>query len=72
MCNLMRECRIKDCLLADKDVLIATKDKTIADIVSANQGDVNCKIEVGQLFVLISMVHVIGYYGAISVLQGDL
>ena len=72
MCNLMRECRIKDCLLADKDVLIATKDKTIADIVSANQGDVNCEIEVGPLFVLISMVHVIGYYGAISVLQGDL
>ena len=72
MCNLMRECRIKDCLLADKDVLIATKDKTIADIVSANQGDVNCEIEVGHLFVLISMVHVIGYYGAISVLQGDL
>ena len=42
----MRECRIKDCLLADKDVLIATKDKTIADIVSANQGDVNAEIEV--------------------------
>ena len=72
MCNLMRECRIKDCLLADKDVLIATKDKTIADIVSANQGDVNCEIEVCHLLVLISMVHVIGYYGAISVLQGDL
>ena len=70
--NLMRECRIKDCLLADKDILIATKDKTIADIVSANQGDVNCEIEVCHLLVLISMVHVIGYYGAISVLQGDL
>ena len=68
----MRECRIKDCLLADKDVLIATKDKTIADIVSANQGDVNCEIEVCYLLVLISMVHVIGHYGAISVLQGDL
>ena len=44
--NLMRECRIKDCLLADKDVLIAAKDKTIAEIVSANQGDVNDEIEV--------------------------
>ena len=56
--NLMRECRIKDCLLADKDVLIAAKDKTIAEIVSANQGDVNDKIEVYWLFVLIYKVHV--------------
>ena len=61
----MRECRIKDCLLADKDVLIATKDKTIADIVSANQGDVNYEIEVCLLLVLISMVHVVGHNGAI-------
>ena len=53
----MRECRIKDCLLADKDVLIAAKDKTIADIVSANQGDINDEIEVCWLFVLINKVH---------------
>ena len=56
--SLMRECRIKDCLLADKDVLIAAKDKTIAEIVSANQGDVNDEIEVCWLFVLIYKVHV--------------
>ena len=70
--NLMRECRIKDALLADKDTLISHKDKTIADIVSANQGDVNYEIEVCHMLVLISMVHVIGHNGAISVLQGDL
>ena len=44
--NLLRECRIKDSLLANKDVLIAAKDKTIVEIVSANQGSVNDKIEV--------------------------
>ena len=58
VCNLMRECRIKDCLLADKDVLIAAKDKTIAEIVSTNQRDVNDEIEVCWLFVLIYKVHV--------------
>ena len=52
MSNLKRECRIKDCLLADKDVLIANKDKTIADIVSSNQGEVNREIEVGQCLCL--------------------
>ena len=44
--NLLRECRIKDSLLANKDVLIAAKNKTIADIVSANQGSVNDEVEV--------------------------
>ena len=44
--NLLRECRIKDSLLADKDVLIAAKNKAIADIVSANQGSVNDEVEV--------------------------
>ena len=44
--NLMRECRIKDALLKDKDILISQKDKTISEIVSANQGDVNKQIEV--------------------------
>ena len=42
--NLMRECRIKDALLKDKDILISQKDKTISEIVSANQGDVNKQI----------------------------
>ena len=44
--NLLRECRIKDSLLADKDVLIANKDKAIEDIVPANQGSVNEEVEV--------------------------
>ena len=44
--NLLRECRIKDSLLVDKDVLIAAKNKAIADIVSANQGSVNDEVEV--------------------------
>ena len=44
--NLLRECRIKDSLLADKDVLIANKDKAIEDIVRANQGSVNEEVEV--------------------------
>ena len=44
--TLMRECRIKDALLKDKDILISQKDKTISEIVSANQGEVNKQIEV--------------------------
>ena len=44
--NLMRECRIKDSLLADKDVLIASKAKAIDDIVRENQGSVNEEVEV--------------------------
>ena len=44
--NLLRECRIKDSLLADKDVLIASKDKAIEDIVRENQGSVNEEVEV--------------------------
>ena len=44
--NLLRVCRIKDSLLADKDVLIASKDKAIEDIVRENQGSVNEEVEV--------------------------
>ena len=44
--NLLRECRIEDSLLADKDVLIANKDKAIEDIVRENQGSVNEEVEV--------------------------
>ena len=44
--TLMRECRIKDALLKDKDILISQKEKTISEIVSANQGEVNKQIEV--------------------------
>ena len=44
--NLLRECRIKDSLLAKKDLLIANKDKAIDDIVRENQGSVNEEVEV--------------------------
>ena len=47
--TLMRECRIKDSLLKDKDILISQKEKTISEIVSANQGEVNKQIEVGGI-----------------------
>ena len=55
--HLLRECRIKDSLLADKDVLIASKNKAIADIVSANQGSVNDEVEVCLFCVLVCEVH---------------
>ena len=32
LCNLMREIRIKDSLLAEKDLIIGNKDKAIDDI----------------------------------------
>ena len=44
--NLLRECRIKDSLFAEKDLLIANKDKAIDDIVRENQGSVNDEVEV--------------------------
>ena len=44
--NLMRECRIKDSLLAEKDLMIANKDKAIDEIVRENQGSVNEEVEV--------------------------
>ena len=40
--NLLREVRIKDSLLAEKDLVIANKD----DIVRDNQGSVNEEVEV--------------------------
>ena len=49
--TLMRECRIKDSLLKDKDILISQKEKTISEIVSASQSDVDKQIEVGVLIV---------------------
>ena len=47
--TLMRECRIKDSLLKDKDILISQKEKTISEIVSASQSDVDKQIEEGVL-----------------------
>ena len=32
LCNLMREIRIKDSLLAEKDLIIGNKDKAIDDV----------------------------------------
>ena len=48
----MRECRIKDSLLAEKDLVITNKDKAIDDIVRENQGSVNEEVEVCQFIVL--------------------
>ena len=50
--NLKRECRIKDSLLAEKDLVIANKDKAIDEIVRENQGSVNEEVEVCQFIVL--------------------
>ena len=47
--TLMRECRIKDSLLKDKDILISQKEKTISEIVIASQSDVDKQIEVGEI-----------------------
>ena len=44
--NLLREVRIKDSLLAEKDLVITNKDKAIDDIVRENQGSVNQEVEV--------------------------
>ena len=32
LCNLMREIRIKDSLLAEKDLIIGNKDRVIEDV----------------------------------------
>ena len=49
--NLLREVRIKDSLLAEKDLVITNKDKAIDDIVRENQGSVNEEVEVCQFIV---------------------
>ena len=44
--SLMREIRIKDSLLAEKDLMIVNKDKAIDDIRHECQGSVNQEVEV--------------------------
>ena len=46
LCNLMREIRIKDSLLAEKDLLIGKKDRDIEDIRRECQEDVRREVEV--------------------------
>ena len=46
LCNLMREIRIKDSLLAEKDLLIGKKDRDIEDIRRECQEDVKREVEV--------------------------
>ena len=44
--NLLREIRIKDSLLAEKDLMITNKDKAMDDIRRESQGSVNQEVEV--------------------------
>ena len=44
--NLLREIRIKDSLLAEKDLVITNKDKAMDDIRRESQGSVNQEVEV--------------------------
>ena len=46
LCNLMREIRIKDSLLAEKDLLIGKKDRDMEDIRRECQEDVRREVEV--------------------------
>ena len=46
LCHLMREIRIKDSLLAEKDLMIVNKDKAMDDIRRECQGSVNQEVEV--------------------------
>ena len=46
ICHLMREIRIKDSLLAEKDLMIVNKDKAIDDIRRECQWSVNQEVEV--------------------------
>ena len=46
ICHFMREIRIKDSLLAEKDLLIVNKTKAMDDIRRECQGSVNQEVEV--------------------------
>ena len=46
LCHLMREIRIKDSLLAEKDLMIVNKDKAMDDIRRECQESVNQEVEV--------------------------
>ena len=46
LCSLMRGLRIKDSLLADKDVLISKKDRDIEDVRRECREDIRREVEV--------------------------
>ena len=46
LCDLMREIRIKDSLLAEKDVIIGRKEKDIDDVRRECQENVKQEVEV--------------------------
>ena len=46
LCSLMREIRIKDSLLADKDVIINKKDRDLEDVRRECREDVRREVEV--------------------------
>ena len=46
LCSLMREIRIKDSLLADKDVLINKKDRDMDDLRRECREDIRREVEV--------------------------
>ena len=51
LCSLMREIRIKDSLLADKDVLLNKKDRDLEDVRRECREDVRREVEVGECVV---------------------
>ena len=46
LCNLMREIRIKDSLLAEKDLIIGKKDRDMDDVRRECQENVKQEVEV--------------------------
>ena len=46
LCSLMREIRIKDSLLAEKDLIIGNKDKAMDDVRHECQENVKQEVEV--------------------------
>ena len=46
LCHLMREIRIKDSLLAEKDVIIGMKEKAVDDVRRECQENVRQEVEV--------------------------
>ena len=46
LCHLMREIRIKDSLLAEKDLIIGNKDKAMDDVRHECQENVKQEVEV--------------------------
>ena len=51
LCSLMQEIRIKDSLLADKDVLLSKKDRDLEDVRRECREDVRREVEVCECVV---------------------